>query len=82
MFYLWNTLVVFCSSGLRFPWCPSATTKVPRSVIKDVLTVLLDLDVSRETTLIAYVGSPIDVHGLTALSQFTEQGRKMGLLVE
>lgn len=82
MFYFWNTLVVLHSSELRFLRCLPATTKIQKSIIKDVLTVLPYLDVSRETTLLAYVGSPIHVYGLTALSQFIEQGGKMELLVE
>lgn len=82
MFYLWNTLVVLHSSELRFLKCLPATIKIQKSIIKDVLTVLPDLDVSLETTLLTYVGSPIHVYGLTVLSQFTEKGGKMELLVE
>lgn len=63
-FYLYNPLAYFYSSGLRFPTCLSATIEVQKSVIKDVLTVQT-LDVSWETTLITYVGSPIYAYGLT-----------------
>ena len=73
MFYLW-----FFSGGVSFR---AKISQGPKSVIKDVLTVLQGPDVSRQTTHIAHVRSPVYVYGFAAFSQLIEQGGEMRLLV-